>query len=108
AIGRAFFVRAALIAATHLSFVAPPASAQFIEVLHSFRGDGSDGSPGGIVQAADGTFYGVSLEPSPHGSIYRVTPGGTPTVLHRFAGGADGSQPVGRLLQATDGMLYGT
>ena len=105
---RSEFVRAAVFAAALLSLAASPAAAQFAEVLHSFSGSAMDGSAGSVMQAADGSFYGLSSEPSPHGSIYRVTPGGTPTVLHTFAGGAGGSAPTGRLLQGTDGMFYGT
>ena len=40
------------------------------------------------------------------GAIFSVTPQGSETLLHRFAG-ADGAQPVGAPI-AIDGVLYGT
>jgi uncharacterized repeat protein (TIGR03803 family) len=37
-----------------------------------------------------------------------MKPDGTLTVLHRFSGGSDGKVPIGGLVQASDGNLYGT
>jgi len=64
---------------------------------------------GGLVQATDGKFYGLSQRfgTSNHGTVYRVTSEGTRTTLHSFSG-ADGATPKGTLVQATDGNLYGT
>jgi uncharacterized repeat protein (TIGR03803 family) len=46
---------------------------------------------------------------STFGRIFRMTPGGSLTVVHAFAGGAaDGANPVSALVQANDGNLYGT
>lgn len=78
-------------------------------VLHAF--DGADGTrPGaGLMQASDGDFYGTTTTggASDYGTIFRVTSDGTLTVLHSFTGGAGGTYPVGPLIQATDGNLYG-
>jgi hypothetical protein len=41
------------------------------------------------------------------GSIYRMTPGGTVTVLHSFSVVPDGAGPTGSLVQSADGSLYG-
>ena len=79
--------------------------------------DGSQPS-GGMVQASDGNFYGTTYlgghncKPNaPCGTIFRVTPTGKLTILYRFcsqSGCADGGSPWGRLIQASDGNLYGT
>ena len=63
----------------------------------------------GVIQAADGNFYGTAYGgPFPYnGVIYKITPAGELTTLHEF-NGTDGWKPEGRLVQGTDGNLYGT
>ena len=66
----------------------------------------------GLIQAADGNFYGVNSLGGAHGvgTIFKLTPSGTLTTLYTFCSltsCADGSGPVG-LVQATDGDFYGT
>ena len=82
-------------------------------VLHAFDTNGADGYElyAGLVQAADGNFYGTTFAGGAygHGTVFKITPGGTETVLHAFdTNGADESGPVTSLIQATDGNLYGT
>jgi uncharacterized repeat protein (TIGR03803 family) len=62
---------------------------------------------GPLVQASDGNFYGATdvLASTDSGQIYRVTPGGQLTVLYTFPPG-EGS--YGGLIEATNGLLYGT
>ncbi|MGA2687227.1 MAG: choice-of-anchor tandem repeat GloVer-containing protein [Candidatus Korobacteraceae bacterium] len=80
--------------------------------LHSF--DGADGSfvTAGLIQASDGNFYGVAGRGGSScgcGTIFKITAGGTLTVLHNFAGfPTEGSLPVGGLLEASNGNFYGT
>jgi uncharacterized repeat protein (TIGR03803 family) len=80
------------------------------KVLWSF-GSGSDGSKpaGGLVQGNDGNFYGVTSEggTNQQGTVFRITPSGSETVLWSFGNGTDGSSPSGSLLQASDGNFYG-
>jgi uncharacterized repeat protein (TIGR03803 family) len=81
-----------------------------LTILHSF--DGSDGlAPlAGLIQATDGNFYGTTLYnggSSGNGTVVKITPQGTLTTLHSFDG-TDGSQPIGGLVQATNGDFYGT
>jgi uncharacterized repeat protein (TIGR03803 family) len=75
-------------------------------VLYSFEGLEPDGPPtGALVQASDGNFYGMTLtggmlqdHPSGipgFGTVFKITPDGTESVLYAFQGGADGSNPVG-------------
>jgi uncharacterized repeat protein (TIGR03803 family) len=80
--------------------------------LHQFSG--TDGSLpfSTLVQANDGNFYGTTLlgGASNNGSVYRISPNGTLATLYSFcsqANCADGSGPVGSLVQGVDGNLYG-
>lgn len=69
-------------------------------VLHSFAGGPADGDTpaGSLIQTSDGNLYGVTSSggASNHGVVFKITPGGTESVLYSFAGGtADGAQPHG-------------
>ena len=70
------------------------------------------GNPfGPLIEGNDGNFYGVASGnggSNGSGVLFKVSPSGKLTILHSFTGGADGSNPVGGLVQATDGNLYGT
>jgi uncharacterized repeat protein (TIGR03803 family) len=64
-----------------------------------------------LIQGNDGNFYGTtpgSDSGSAGGVAFKITPGGTLTVLHTFTGEGDGSNQIGGLVQATDGNFYGT
>ncbi|HEX4263317.1 MAG TPA: choice-of-anchor tandem repeat GloVer-containing protein [Verrucomicrobiae bacterium] len=87
--------------------------------LLSFDGASMGGYPvGGLVQGADGYFYGTTADlqyldgnSSPsvgNGSIFRITPMGSYTKLHSFTGGPGGIEPLAGLIQASDGNFYGT
>ena len=81
-------------------------------LLHSFAGGPTDGDTpwSSLMQAGDGNLYGVTSSggASNHGVVFRITPGGTESVLHSFAGGTtDGAHPQGPLLEASDGNFYG-
>jgi len=78
----------------------------------------SGANPGTVIQASDGNFYGVTFastvgnSSSQGGSVFKLRPSGTFTLLHTFAPGtsknfAGGSQP-GPLVEGKDGNLYGT
>ena len=43
-----------------------------------------------------------------NGTVFRLDPTGSQTVLHSFAAGTDGSAPIGDLILDGDGKLYGT
>ena len=92
-------------------------SAGTFTVLHEFAfgglGGAVDAANGALIQATDGNFYGTTsgLNVVPCfnqcGKVFRMTPDGTVTVLHRFTGGTDGSYPSASLIQAADGNFYG-
>jgi uncharacterized repeat protein (TIGR03803 family) len=81
------------------------------DVLHAFAPSGAPTYPNApLMQAADGNFYGTTRSggTAVNGTIFKITPGGTITVLHSFTGNPDGSVPYAGLIQATDGNFYGT
>ena len=67
------------------------------------------GKSGSLIQATDGNLYGTTTDGAPKGDmVFRMTPAGTVTVLHTFAGGSVGGGPSAPLVQGTDGNFYGT
>ncbi|MGH6839302.1 MAG: choice-of-anchor tandem repeat GloVer-containing protein [Methylocella sp.] len=86
-------------------------------VLYSFKGGSDGGAPeGGMIADSSGNLYGttgvggasVCIDGLGCGVVFKLTPGGTETVLHSFAGGSDGSDPVGGLIADSSGNLFGT
>jgi uncharacterized repeat protein (TIGR03803 family) len=80
-------------------------------VMHTFVNGADGASPlSALVEAADGNFYGTTHlgGASNVGTLFRMTPSGTLTVLKEFTGGADGASPDAALIQGADGNLYGT
>jgi uncharacterized repeat protein (TIGR03803 family) len=82
-----------------------------LTVLHDF--DDTDGGfpSGGLVSANDGNLYGTTLQGGAfaYGTIFRVTPDGTFTSLFTFSSPSqEGYQPLGTMLEGTDGNFYGT
>jgi uncharacterized repeat protein (TIGR03803 family) len=83
-------------------------------VLHSFANDGNDGTnpQAGVVLDSQGNIYGTTRNGSAHGVgiLFKLTPLGTETVLHIFAGGAnkDGGRPQADLIMDNAGNIYGT
>jgi uncharacterized repeat protein (TIGR03803 family) len=80
--------------------------------LWEFTGCGDGGSPSaGLMQGSDGNFYGTTAGsgsgPSANGSVFRISPTGSLTVLHFFVG-SDGYNPNATLVQGIDGSFYGT
>jgi uncharacterized protein (TIGR03437 family) len=70
-----------------------------------------------LIQASDGNFYGTTSKGGTYngGTIFRMTPAGVVSFLYNFSAAnpdgtlaTDGVEPVGGLIQATDGNLYGT
>jgi uncharacterized repeat protein (TIGR03803 family) len=81
--------------------------------LHTFENTDGANPEAGLVQAIDGDFYGTTVSggSSDGGTVFKITAGGSLTTLHSFcakARCADGSNPWGPLVQATDGNFYGT
>ena len=70
--------------------------------------------PNQLIQASDGSFYGVAGSTSvdgnqANGSIFRITPAGKFTLLHTFQStNGNPINPATALVEANDGFLYGT
>lgn len=62
-----------------------------------------------LTRGPDFNLYGTALVGGPggYGTVFRITPAGSLTVLRAFAG-PDGAFPAGALGLAFDGNLYGT
>ena len=78
--------------------------------LHSFTFQDGDQPQAGLVQGADGNFYGTTEYGGTWnaGTVFKITPAGVFTTLYNLGTGTnDGSLPNSALIQATDGNLYG-
>lgn len=91
-----------------------PGAAAAESVLYSFR-PGADGNypDAGLIQAADGTWYGTTYKGGPKGfgTVYLIAGEGehfSESIVHYFGEGSDGRHPTGGLIQAKDGSFYGT
>ena len=74
-------------------------SSGVLTVLYSFTGGADGAAPyAGLVQAADGTFYGTTSQGGAFGAgtVFQVTTSGAFTLLYSFTGGLDGGSPYGR------------
>jgi uncharacterized repeat protein (TIGR03803 family) len=85
-------------------------------VLHTFNGLDSSNPVAELVEVDDGTLYGTTegrrrpqSPPLPeHGTIFRVDPVTQSFTTRHVFNGLDGSKPLGRLIQGSDGLIYGT
>ncbi len=86
--------------------------AQTVTTLFSFDDANGELPQGALVQGTDGNFYGATIQggascpPYGCGTIFKITPSGTLTMLHTFDS-TDGNHPNG-VIQATNGNFYGT
>jgi len=80
-----------------------------LTTIYTFPNAVNNNVDGSLIQANDGNFYGMTYNGGHaySGTIFRITPSGTYIDLHDFGGSAIGYYPVGNLIQATDGDLYG-
>ena len=80
-------------------------------VLHSFTGGADGGVPvAGVIMDQTGNLYGTTTQGGTdgYGVVYAVSSAGQETVLHSFAGGTDGAEPVAGVVRDAAGNLYGT
>ena len=81
-----------------------------LTVLHSFISSDGVTPQGGVVRGFDGNLYGTTYSggSGDGGTIFKVTPAGTFSILYNFNATSGGYNPYSGLVQATDGNLYGT
>jgi uncharacterized repeat protein (TIGR03803 family) len=80
-------------------------------VLYRFAGGANGASPlGGVAVDSAGTIYGTTWLGGIHsyGTVFMLDTSGNQTVLHSFAGGSDGANPLDSPVLDTAGNLYGT
>jgi uncharacterized repeat protein (TIGR03803 family) len=102
-----------LFGATLLLAFSGVASAAPFTVIHNFSGPDGETPAAPLIQAADGSIYGVAahggdfsvLPADGGGTAFRMNANGTVTTLHTF-GGLEGAWPTG-LIQGRDGFFYG-
>ena len=77
-------------------------------VLYSFSSSGAEPFAG-LVSDASSNLYGTTAagSASSFGTVFKLDPTGTKTLLHTF-GGTDGAIPYAGLVLDTSGNLYGT
>ncbi len=87
-----------------------------LTTLHSFYGGDGSGPSAPLTQGSDGSLYGTTVAggayssydcPGGCGTIFKVTTGGTFTLLHSFDF-SDGNRIFAPLAQDNNGAFYGT
>ncbi len=79
-----------------------------LSTLARFNGANGNWPASGLLQGADGSFYGTTFMGGANnlGTVFQLTTNGTLVTLVSFAG-ANGANPSGSLIQAADGSFYG-
>ena len=85
-------------------------SSGVLTVLFPFDGAHGVSPYGPLIQASDGNFYGTTFGGGANnfGTVFKMAPDGTTSVIHDFNFSPDGGHPNAGLVQATDGNFYGT
>jgi uncharacterized repeat protein (TIGR03803 family) len=67
------------------------------------------GPSSGVIRDSEGNLYGTTGAGGAHGygTLFKLSPTGSETVLYSFKGGTDGSGPVG-VIEDSAGNFYGT
>ena len=89
-------------------FRVTPAGA--LTTLHNFAFSDGSNPNAPLTQDSNGNLYGAASNGGAniqHGALFQITPQGTFSVLHHFAG-LDGSAPEGPVILGGDGAYYGT
>ena len=87
-----------------------PLHAQIISTVYNFNSAADGIQPrSGMVQAADGTLYGTTMQGGVYnrGSIFKITPDARFQTIYSFDG-QNGDTPSGPLAIGPDGAVYGT
>jgi uncharacterized repeat protein (TIGR03803 family) len=77
----------------------------------SFAGNSGAYPIAGLIQGADGNFYGTAAiggTNGGYGTIFELATNGTFSSLHSFSGTNGGASPYAPLIRGSDGSFYGT
>jgi uncharacterized repeat protein (TIGR03803 family) len=94
--------------------LAPDGTETVLYAFQGFNGGPDPVAPLGLVRDKDGNLYGVTENGGTGncqggcGTVFRLAPDGTMTLLHAFDSGSDGAFPGAGLLRDNRGNLYGT
>jgi len=98
--------------------IANTATGYRFDTLFAFRGVNGLQPYGGVAMDATGNLYGTTLfggagkTVEGYGVVYKLTPTTQgqwkETILHAFTNGTDGTEPHGRLILDSAGVIYGT
>ena len=99
------------------SFFRISSAGSFTNICSLYGGTNSFTPEYAMILASDGNFYGTTTYggagynesggSSGGGTVFKLTPAGEFTLLNSFTG-TNGYQPMGRLMQSTNGNIYGT
>jgi uncharacterized repeat protein (TIGR03803 family) len=85
------------------------------KTLYAFAGGADGANPqAGLIQDKAGNYYGTTRSGGGSGctygcgTVFRLAPDGSETVLYAFTGGSDGGEPYGGVVADGAGDLYGT
>lgn len=80
-----------------------------LTVIRSFDASVGTSPYGSLLKSSDGNFYGMTSGAGANygGTIFKITSGNTFSVLSHFSNATTGSSPRGRLVEGSDGNLYG-
>jgi uncharacterized repeat protein (TIGR03803 family) len=103
------FIKMAGIVAAFCMTATVASPAQTFTSLYEFT---ASSDPGSLVQGTNGNFYGTTVGGVFHKppTVFEMTPSGKVATLYRFCtapGCPDGNDPVGGLVQASNGNFYG-
>jgi uncharacterized repeat protein (TIGR03803 family) len=93
-----------------LGTLALPAQARDVGTMHRFRGSDGAEPMGALIEGPDGMLYGTTRRggPAGRGTVFRITPDGTATLLYDFRDPAVGGYPFAGLYRDAQGNLFGT
>jgi uncharacterized repeat protein (TIGR03803 family) len=99
-----------LLLAASTGAAAAAQSASPFQILYTFTGGNDGGWPAGnLIADKSGNLYGTTSVGGPNGAgtVFKLAPDGTETVLYHFTGGDDGDLPMSSLLRDSEGNFYG-
>jgi uncharacterized repeat protein (TIGR03803 family) len=85
-------------------------------VLYAFAGGCDGGGPRGkLLKDGQGNYFGTTVEGGycgapgfgGWGTVFKLAPDGTETVVYAFQGGSDGAGPAGDVIEDNSSNLYG-